>query len=83
MQAVTPHQAQDNELPSEALTEEDLYQAAKNSNSGNPSEAELQDIKGDVVGVPVGKQWLSNEQLREGGYNSWREFRACCLIAAW
>ena len=83
VQALSPYQALGSKTPSEFLTEEDFYQAAKNTKSGKPSEAELQDIKGDVVGVPVGQQWLSNEQLQQGGYDSWREFRACHLIAAW
>jgi len=73
----------DREEPSELLTEEDFYKAAKNTKSGIPSKAELEDMKGDIVGVPVGQQWLSTDQLRQGGYSSWREFRACCLIVQW
>ncbi len=83
MQAVTPYQPQERKTPSEFLTEEDFYQAAKDPKSGNLSESVLQDIKDSVVGEPVGQQWLSTEQLRQGGYSSWREFRACRLISAW
>lgn len=83
LQAVDPYQAQGSKTPLEYLTEADFNLAAQNPKSGIPSAAELQDIKGDVVGVPVGLQWLSNEQLEQGGYTSWREFRACHLIAAW
>lgn len=65
------------------LTEADVYHAAKNPKSGKPSAAELDDMRSDVVGAPVGDQWLSNEQLTLGGYTSWREFRACRLISEW
>lgn len=83
MQAATNLQQQDQTPRTEYLTEEDFQQAAKNPRSGSLSEVELQELKGAVVGQPVRQQWLSDQQLRQGGYSSWREYVACGLIRAW
>lgn len=83
LQAETSHQQQEDSSVADVVTEDDFYRAAQSPLSGNHSEAELQELKGAVVGQPVREQWLSAEQLKQGGYSSWREYVACQLIRAW
>lgn len=66
------------------LTVDDFACAVKRKFGRKLTEDELLAIKDSTLdGQPVWEQNLSDRQLQEWDYASWREYVACSLIKSW
>ena len=65
----------------EVLEEEDFPPNAHKA--WGLSDGDYAKLKFFMIGQPVRPQRFSGEQLRMGGYRSWREYEAHAAIRAW